>query len=155
MISLNHVLDGQAASDKKQLLQKISQELADISGLDAHIVFERLFQRERLGSTGLGGGIAIPHAKIPGLRKIYGLFVRMKTPVLFDAIDHKPVDLLYVMIAPHEAGADHLQALAEASRKLRDVHVCSKIRGANSAAAIQAILSQDAQPLSQPMRRAA
>jgi PTS system nitrogen regulatory IIA component len=99
-------------------------------------------ERERLGTTGVGHGIGIPHGKLPELDRLYGLFARLETPIDFDAIDEHPVDLIFVLLAPETAGADHLKALARVSRLFRDRAVCEKLRGTDSAEAIYALLTQ-------------
>jgi PTS system nitrogen regulatory IIA component len=103
-----------------------------------------LLERERLGTTGVGNGIAIPHGKLPGLRQLYGLFARLETPIDFDAVDEQPVDLIFLLLAPEAAGADHLKALARVSRLLRDRAVCEKLRGADQADAMYALLTESA-----------
>jgi PTS system nitrogen regulatory IIA component len=101
-----------------------------------------LLERERLGTTGVGNGIAIPHGKLAGLKQLFGMFARLEQPVDFDAIDEQPVDLIFLLLAPEAAGADHLKALARVSRLLRDRSVCEKLRGANQADAIYALLTE-------------
>ena len=127
-------------SKKKQLLQEISAKAAELAGLGERQVFDVLLERERLGSTGIGGGIAIPHGKLPGLQRLHGVFARLATPVEFEAIDERPVDLVFLLLAPEAAGADHLKALARVSRLLRDRAVVEKLRAASSADALYALL---------------
>ncbi|MEO9467918.1 PTS sugar transporter subunit IIA [Parasphingorhabdus sp.] len=119
--------------------------LADMAvgsyGLEKNMVVERLTQREALGSTGFGGAVAIPHAKIDGLEKCVGLFVRLENPMSFDAHDAQPVDLVFCLLSPVQGGADHLKALAEISRFLRDDDAVGKLRGANSADALYVLLT--------------
>jgi len=103
-----------------------------------------LLERERLGSTGVGNGIAIPHGKIAGLDRLYGLFARADQPIDFDAIDEQPVDLIFLLLAPEGAGADHLKALARVSRLLRDRVTCEKLRGSDNADALYALLTHSA-----------
>jgi PTS system nitrogen regulatory IIA component len=129
------------AGSKKQALQELARQAADIAGLDERTVFDALLERERLGTTGVGLGIAIPHAKLPNIDRLYALFARLDQPVDFDAIDEQPVDLMFLLLAPESAGADHLKALARVSRLLRNQTVCEKLRGADSAEAIYALLS--------------
>ena len=126
---------------KKQTLQELAHHAADIAGLDERMIFDALLERERLGTTGVGLGIAIPHAKLPNIDRLYALFARLDHPVEFDAIDEQPVDLMFLLLAPESAGADHLKALARVSRLLRNQTVCEKLRGADSADAIYALLS--------------
>lgn len=128
------------ASSKKHLLQRVAETLAAATGRDERDIFDRLFEREKLGSTGMGGGIAIPHARLKDLDRVYSVFVTMEEALDFEAIDEKPVDLFYVLLAPQDAGADHLQALAAASRLLRSKEFCDRVRGATSEDAVTALL---------------
>ena len=130
------------ATSKKQALQDLARRAADVSGLHERVVFDVLMERERLGTTGVGNGIAIPHGKLPKLERLYGLFARLEQPIDFNAIDERPVDLIFVLLAPESAGADHLKALASISRLLRDKTVCDKLRGTDSAEALWAILTE-------------
>lgn len=132
------------ANGKKQVLQDIAERAAAITGLPAREVFETLLQRERLGSTGIGEGIAIPHGRSPLLKRLRGLFVRLEKPIDFEALDGQPVDILFVLLAPDGAGADHLKALARVARVLRDRSTLDRIRKANDADAIYAILTERA-----------
>jgi len=101
-----------------------------------------LLQRERLGSTGLGQGIAIPHGKVPGLKGIIGIFARLAEPIDFDAVDGEPVDIVFLLLAPEGAGADHLKALARISRLLRERSAVEKLRASRDAAALYAVLTE-------------
>jgi PTS system nitrogen regulatory IIA component len=130
------------ATSKKQVLQELARRAAEATGLPERQIFEVLLERERLGTTGVGNGIAIPHGKLPGLKQLFGMFARLESPVDFDAIDEQPVDLIFLLLAPEAAGADHLKALARVSRLLRDRSVCEKLRGANQADAIYALLTE-------------
>lgn len=129
-------------TSKKQALQELAKKAADLTGQPERALFEVLMERERLGTTGVGHGIGIPHGKLPELERLYGLFARLETPIDFDAIDDHPVDLIFVLLAPETAGADHLKALARVSRLFRDRAVCDKLRGTDSAEAIYALLTQ-------------
>ena len=129
-------------TSKKQALQEFAKKAADLTGQPERALFEVLMERERLGTTGVGHGIGIPHGKLPELERLYGLFARLETPIDFDAIDDHPVDLIFVLLAPETAGADHLKALARVSRLFRDRAVCEKLRGTDSAEAIYALLTQ-------------
>ena len=142
IIASNAVLPSLRAASKKQLLQELSNAAAKLTGLDARPIFESLLQREKLGSTGLGQGIAIPHAKFPELDRVQGLFARLAQPVDFDAPDEQPVDLVFLLLAPESAGADHLKALARISRLLRDSGLVGKLRATGDAAALYAILTE-------------
>lgn len=130
------------ASSKKQVLQALSRRWAAAKGVDERLAFEKLLERERLGSTGVGKGVAIPHARIEGLDGITGVFARLSTPVDFDAVDDVPVDLVFMLFAPEDAGADHLKALARVSRMLRDSAACDKFRQTSDDAALYAMVVQ-------------
>ncbi len=130
------------AGSKKQLLQELSNLSAKQTGLDARLVFETLLQREKLGSTGLGNGMAIPHGKFAGLDRVYGFFARLQNPVEFESNDDQPVDLVFLLLAPESAGADHLKALARISRLLRDSALVAKLRGTETADGLYAILTE-------------
>jgi len=129
------------AGSKKQALQDLANRAAEITGLDERTIFDALLERERLGTTGVGLGIAIPHAKLAQINRLYALFARLDHPIDFDAVDEQPVDLMFLLLAPESAGADHLKALARISRLLRNQAICEKLRGADSAEAIFALLS--------------
>lgn len=129
-------------TSKKQALQELAKKAAELTGQPERALFEVLMERERLGTTGVGHGIGIPHGKLPELDRLYGLFARLETPIDFDAIDEQPVDLIFVLLAPETAGADHLKALARVSRLFRDRAVCDKLRGTDSSEAIYALLTQ-------------
>ena len=132
------------AGNKRQVLQEIARRAAAMSGVAERHIYDVLAERERLGSTGIGRGIAIPHAKIAELSRLYGLFARLERPIPFDAIDDQPVDLVFVLLAPAEAGAEHLRALARVSRLLRDAAICQKLRGTDNADALYALLTDRA-----------
>lgn len=133
------------ASGKKALLAELASRAATIFKLDERRVFDRLLERERLGSTGIGSGIAIPHARIASLAKPCGLFARLGQPVDFEAIDERPVDIVFLLMAPEGAGADHLKALARVSRLLRDRSLVEKLRATDSADALYALLVESIQ----------
>jgi PTS system nitrogen regulatory IIA component len=130
------------ATSKKQVLQELSKRAAETTGLPERAIFDVLLERERLGTTGVGDGIAIPHGKLPELHRLYGVFARLETPVDFDAVDDQPVDLIFLLLAPETAGADHLKALARVSRLLRDRSTCEKLRGADQPDALYALLTE-------------
>jgi PTS system nitrogen regulatory IIA component len=142
IISPRGVLANLRASSKKQALQELAKRAAEITSESERAIFEVLLERERLGTTGVGNGIAIPHGKLASLPRLYALFAKLEQPIDFDAIDEQPVDLICLLLAPQTAGADHLKALAQVSRLLRDRQVCDKLRGANSAEAIYALLTE-------------
>lgn len=131
---------------KKQALQEIAGQAAKLTGIDAHEIFETLLQRERLGSTGVGEGIAIPHGKLPNLDRLFGFVARLERPIDFDAIDGLPVDVLFLLLAPEGAGADHLKALARVARVLRQPGVLDRVRAAHDADAIYAVLTENSAP---------
>jgi PTS system nitrogen regulatory IIA component len=141
LIAPDAIVPNLRANSKKQVLQELAKRAAEIAGAPERAVFEVLLERERLGTTGVGHGIAIPHGKLPELDRVHGMFARLEKPVDFDAIDEQPVDLLFLLLAPEQAGADHLKALARVSRLLRDGSLCEKLRGADSADAIYALLT--------------
>lgn len=130
------------ATSKKQALQELARHASDVTGLNERAIFDVLLERERLGTTGVGNGIAIPHGKLNELDGLYGLFARIEKPVDFDSIDDDPVDLIFVLLAPEGAGADHLKALARVSRLLRDDSICEKLRGSDTQEALYAILTE-------------
>jgi len=130
------------AGNKKQALQELARKAAELTGQHERTVFDVLLERERLGTTGVGQGIAIPHGKLAALDRVYGIFARLERPIDFDAIDEQPVDMMFLLLAPEQAGADHLKALARVSRLLRDNAMCEKLRGSTSADAIYALLTQ-------------
>ncbi len=142
LISLEAIVANLRATSKKQALQDLARRAADVTGEPERAIFEVLIERERLGTTGVGNGIAIPHGKLPGLARLYGFFARLETPIDFDAIDEQPVDLICLLLAPESAGADHLKALARVSRLLRDRSICEKLRGSVTAEAIYALLTE-------------
>jgi PTS system nitrogen regulatory IIA component len=143
LITPQSVIANFRVSSKKQALQELAKKAAALVGQPEKLVFDVLSERERLGTTGVGLGIAIPHGKLPGLERMTGLFARLDKPVDFEAIDNQPVDLIFLMLAPEDAGADHLKALARVSRLLRDRAVCAKLRGTDNADALYALLTED------------
>ncbi len=147
-MKIDDILDARAvlpdfkATVKKQLLQDLAQSLAGFVAVDKRIIFETLFTREKLGSTGLGQGIAIPHGRIAGLTKATGMFAKLSTPIDYDAVDGKPVDLVFALLSPDHAGADHLTALAKISRIMRSTAAVSKLRATNTAEGLYAVLTE-------------
>ena len=130
------------AVGKKQALQELSRHASVITGVSERKIFETLLERERLGTTGVGNGIAIPHGKLAELNRLHAVFARVERPIDFDAIDEQPVDLIFLLLAPEGAGADHLKALARVSRLLRDVSMCEKLRGTDTADGLYMLLTQ-------------
>ena len=141
LLSVSGVSDGLKAGSKKQALQELSAIAAAQTAQKERTVLDLLLARERLGSTGVGAGVAIPHAKLAGLSKPSAVFARLREPIEFDAVDGRPVDLIFLLLAPDSAGSDHLKALALVSRLLRDERVCARLRGTDSAEALYAILT--------------
>ena len=141
LISPGGILAGLESESKKHLLQELSCHAAQTLGLEEHAVFDVLWEREKLGTTGVGHGIAIPHGRIAGLEAVRGFFVRLATPVAFESADDKPVDLIFMLLAPEDAGADHLHALATVSRTLRDTEFCEKLRKAKDSKALSALFA--------------
>jgi nitrogen PTS system EIIA component len=144
IIDARAVLPHVKAQNKKQLLQELAGAMGGIVAVDHRIIFETLLTREKLGSTGLGQGIAIPHGRLPHINRVYGLFARLSAPVAYDSVDDVPVDLMFVLISPDQAGADHLKALAKISRLLREPDTIKKLRGTDSAEGLYAILTEPA-----------
>ena len=148
MMPLLDFLDPQAVlpalrvNGKKQALQELASQAAHLTGLPESAIYEALLQRERLGSTGIGEGIAIPHGKLPGLTRIFGLVARLDKPVDFEALDGQPVYVLFLLLAPEGAGADHLKALARVARVLREPDLLERIRATRDATAIYAIMTE-------------
>jgi len=142
LIRADAIIAALKASSKKQLLQIMAEKAASITALEERDIFETIFQREKLGSTGVGNGIAIPHGKLVTLDKIVGVFARLQTPVDFEALDDQPVDLVFMLLAPESAGADHLKALSRIARLLRDGEIVAKLRNSYDTQAIYALLTQ-------------
>lgn len=136
------VVAGLKAANKKQALQELARHAAAVTGLNERKIFETVLERERLGTTGVGSGIAIPHGKLVELNGLHAVFARLEKPIDFDAIDEQPVDLVFLLLAPESAGADHLKALARVSRLLRDAPTCEKLRGAKTADGLYLLLTQ-------------
>ena len=141
LISSDVVVANLKATSKKQVLQDLSRRASESTGLHERAIFDVLMERERLGTTGVGNGIAIPHGKLPDLDRLHGHFARLEQPVDFQSIDERPVDLIFLLLAPESAGADHLKALAKVSRVLRDGNICEKLRGTDTSDALYAILT--------------
>ena len=142
LVSPESIVPKLRARSKKQALQKLSKRLAAIIHQDEGIIFDVLLEREKLGTTGVGTGIAIPHGKLPGLDTLHGMFARLESPIDFEAIDEQPVDLIFLLLAPESAGADHLKALARISRLLRDSGACENLRRAESSDDIYSLLTK-------------
>lgn len=136
------VLPAMRVNGKKQALQELSAHAARLTGLGADTIYEALLQRERLGSTGIGEGIAIPHGKLPGLTRIFGLVARLEKPIDFEALDGQQVDILFLLLAPEGAGADHLKALSRVARVLREPGLVERVRATRDADALYAIMTE-------------
>lgn len=141
LLAHDAVLANLSVAGRKSLFQQLGLAAARIWPVDARQVTDCLAERERLGTTGFGGGVAIPHGRIDGLDRVHGLFVRLAQPIDFDAVDQNPVDLVVMLLSPPDAGADHLKALARVSRAMRDRKFAEKLRGAANADALYALLS--------------
>lgn len=136
------VLPALRVNGKKQALQELASQAARLTGLPDGAIYEALLQRERLGSTGIGEGIAIPHGKLAGLTRIFGLVARLDKPVNFEALDSQPVDVLFLLLAPEGAGADHLKALARVARVLREPGLIERVRATRDREALYAIMTE-------------
>jgi PTS system nitrogen regulatory IIA component len=141
LVAPNAVIPALKVNSKKQAIQELAAKAAKLTDQNERTIFETLLQRERLGSTGIGNGIAIPHGKLARIERLFGLFARLARPVDFDALDGQPVDLVFLLLAPEAAGADHLKALARVARLLRDREVARKLRDSHDAEALYAVLA--------------
>jgi nitrogen PTS system EIIA component len=147
-MTLADIIDARAilpclkVQNKKQLLQDLSQALSSLVAIDNRVIFDTLMQREKLGSTGLGQGIAIPHGRLPSITRVYGVFAQLQNAIPFESVDGEPVDIAFALISPDHAGADHLTALARVSRLLRDSATLKKLRGTQNTDGLYAILTQ-------------
>ena len=142
LVAPQAVVPALKVNSKKQAIQELAARAAGLTGQGEREILEILQQREKLGSTGVGDGIAIPHGKLPKLAKLFGVFARLDRAVDFEALDSQPVDLVFLLLAPEAAGADHLKALARVSRLLRDRQICEKLRGAEHPDALYALLTE-------------
>jgi PTS system nitrogen regulatory IIA component len=141
LVAPNAIMPALRVNGKKQTLQEVAARAAELTGQNERTIFEILVQREKLGSTGVGNGIAIPHGKLAKLDKLFGLFARLERPIDFEALDGQPVDLVFLLLAPEGAGADHLRALARVARLLRDPEVARKLRESRDSEALYAVLA--------------
>jgi PTS system nitrogen regulatory IIA component len=146
LLATDGVVLRSGASSKRQALQTVADTAARALGLNENRVLESLLEREALGSTGLGSGVAVPHARVEGLERVVAVFVRLDTPVAYDAVDDRPVDLIFALFAPPSDGAEHLRALAAASRALRSSEMRQQLRQAHTADAIRALFVRDTAP---------
>lgn len=141
LVASNAILPALKVNSKKQVLHELAARATVLTGQNERAIFDILMQREKLGSTAVGNGIAIPHGKMPNLTRLFGLFARLDRPVDFEALDGQPVDLVFLLLAPEGAGADHLKALARIARLLRDQDVAKKLRASRDAQAIYSVLA--------------
>jgi PTS system nitrogen regulatory IIA component len=141
LVAPNAILPALRVNGKKQALQELAAKAAALTGQNERSIFEILLQREKLGSTAVGNGIAIPHGKMAKLNRLFGLFARLDRPIDFEALDGQSVDLVFLLLAPEAAGADHLKALARVARLLRDPEMARKLRDCRDAEAIYAVLA--------------
>jgi PTS system nitrogen regulatory IIA component len=141
LVAPNAIIPALKVNGKKQALQELAARAATLTGQNERAIYEVLLQREKLGSTAVGNGIAIPHGKMAKLNRLFGLFARLDRPVDFEALDGQPVDLVFLLLAPEAAGADHLKALARVARLLRDPEMARKLRDCRDAEAIYAVLA--------------
>ncbi|SNT68363.1 PTS sugar transporter subunit IIA [Amphiplicatus metriothermophilus] len=146
LLSADGVLFNLKARCKREALGLLAEKAAALTGASADAVRATLLEREQLGSTGVGAGVAIPHGKIEGLSRVVGVLARLETPIDFDSVDDQPVDLIFLLLAPANATAAHLKALAKVSRLLRDEHVRATLRGAQTAEALFAVAIDAARP---------
>ena len=140
IISPASILANLKPSSKKQLLQDLADVSAQKTGMDGQAIFETLLEREKLGSTGVGNGVAIPHGKLPGMDGIVGVFAHLNRPVSYEAVDDQPVDIVFMLLAPEGSGADHLKALSRIARVLRNQSTLAGIRSSTDPDAIFSLL---------------
>jgi len=141
LVARSAILPNLKVGGKKQALQELAAKAAELTGQSERTIYEILLQRERLGSTAVGNGVAIPHGKLARLDRLFGLFARLDRPIDFEALDGQPVDLIFLLLAPESAGADHLKALARVARLLRDPEIAQKLRESRDADAIYSVLA--------------
>src|SRR4030088_1954055 len=142
LVAPQAVVPALKVNSKKQAIQELAARAAGLTGQSERDILEILQQRERLGSTGIGNAIAIPHGKLPKLERLFGLFARLDRPIDFEALDGQPVDLIFLLLAPEGAGADHLKALARVARLMRDQEIAKKLRASRDAEKIYAVLTR-------------
>lgn len=141
LLTPDSIIASLRVNGKKQALQELSDRAAVVSGLRAREIFDAILQRERLGPTGVGDGIAIPHGKLTKCQRIFGVFARLERAIDFEALDGLPVDLIFLLVAPEAAGADHLKALAMIARALRQPNLAAQLRATRDASGIYSILT--------------
>ncbi|MEH6727693.1 MAG: PTS IIA-like nitrogen regulatory protein PtsN [Hyphomicrobiales bacterium] len=143
LVSPDAVIPTLKVQSKKQAIQALAEKAASLTGVPEREIFDTLLQRERLGSTGVGHGIAIPHGKLVTFDGIIGVFARLETPIEFESLDGEPVDLIFLLLASEGAGADHLKALARIARVFRNSHITTKLRETRDADSLYAVLTED------------
>ena len=141
LVAPEAIIPALKVNSKKQALQELAARAAVLTGQNERAVFEVLLQREKLGTTAVGYGVAIPHGKLPKLEKIFGLFARLERPIDFESMDGQPVDLVFLLLAPESAGADHLKALARVARLLREPNVAHMLRESRDKESIYAVMT--------------
>ena len=141
LVAPTAIIPALKVNGKKQAIQELAARAAELTGQSERAILEILLQREKLGSTAVGNGVAIPHGKLPKLGRLFGLFARLERPIDFEALDSQPVDLIFLLLAPEAAGADHLKALARVARLLRDPEIARKLRESHDADALYAVLA--------------
>ena len=141
LVAASAIVPALKVNSKKQAIQELAARAAELTGQNERTILEILMQREKLGSTAVGNGVAIPHGKLPKLGRLFGLFARLERPIDFEALDGPPVDLIFLLLAPETAGADHLKALARIARLLRDQDIAKKLRASRDAQAIYSVLA--------------
>jgi nitrogen PTS system EIIA component len=144
VIAPNAIIPALKVNGKKQAIQELAARAAELTGQSERAILEILLQREKLGSTAVGNGVAIPHGKLVKLGRLFGLFARLERPIDFEALDSQPVDLIFLLLAPEAAGADHLKALARVARLLRDPDIARKLRESRDVDALYAVLAMPA-----------
>ena len=143
LLQQDAIIPSLKVNSKKQLLQELAARASKLTGVPEREIFDVILQRERLGSTGVGHGVAIPHGKLNSISSIKGVFARLENAVDFEALDDEPVDLVFLLLAPEGAGADHLKAPSRIARVLRDQELVNKLRRTDSASAIYAFLNEE------------
>jgi PTS system nitrogen regulatory IIA component len=142
LLPVNAVRVFSHVASKKRLFQELAEVARLTFGVDEQEATDALQERESLGPTGVGHGVALPHARVSGIDSVTGVFVRLERPLDFEAVDRQPVDLIFALFAPKEAGVEHLKALAQVSRTLRDAGICAKLRANSDPAALHAVLTE-------------
>jgi PTS system nitrogen regulatory IIA component len=141
LVAPSAIIPALKVNGKKQAIQELAARAAELTGQREKAILEILLQREKLGSTAVGNGVAIPHGKMPKLGRLFGLFARLDRGIDFEALDSQPVDLIFLLLAPEAAGADHLKALARVARLLRDPEIARKLRESRDTDALYAVLA--------------